>query len=61
MKLTSYLQNTEKLKVTLTILTMAKQYLEKIQVRLNQKFLKVLQDSPTRWNSSFYVRKPREN
>lgn len=35
--------------------TMAKQELEKIQVRLNQKVLKVLQDSPTRWNSSYYM------
>ncbi|GBP71383.1 Zinc finger BED domain-containing protein 4 [Eumeta japonica] len=35
--------------------TMAKQELEKIQVRLNQKVLKVLQDSPTRWNSSYHM------
>ncbi|XP_023219004.1 zinc finger BED domain-containing protein 4-like [Centruroides sculpturatus] len=35
--------------------TMAKQELEKIQVRLNQRVLKVLQDSPTRWNSSYYM------
>nr|CAH7723754.1 unnamed protein product [Callosobruchus chinensis] len=35
--------------------TMAKQELEKIQVRLNQKVLKVLQNSPTRWNSSYHM------
>nr|CAH7753141.1 unnamed protein product [Callosobruchus chinensis] len=34
--------------------TMAKQELEKIQDRLNQKVLKVLQDS-TRWNSSYHM------
>lgn len=35
--------------------TMAKQELEKIQARLNQKVLNVLQDSPTRWNSSYHM------
>nr|CAH7735396.1 unnamed protein product [Callosobruchus chinensis] len=35
--------------------TMEKQELEKIQVKLNQKVLNVLQDSSTRWNSSYHM------
>lgn len=35
--------------------TMAKQDLKTIQIRLNQNVLKVLQDCPTRWNSTLHM------